>query len=72
MERDEVGAFDDDLDRLLPVKAAHVAPLVQRADAVAVVVDHGGFEGEVIGSDDVDSGDAVVVYLLKRRHSCLQ
>ena len=55
LEREEAGRLDDDLYRLLPVEAAHVA-LAHITDAV-----DRGLEGEVVGPRDVDPRYAVVV-----------
>lgn len=65
LERDKGGALDDHFDRLLPVNAADVAFALGRfaGRAIALVAD-GGFEREVVGSHDVDTGDPVVVDLL--------
>ena len=65
-ELDVGGGLDDDLDWLLPVHATDVALALQRAAPAVAFIGDGGFEGEVVGSNDVDSGHAVVVYLQER------
>lgn len=63
MELDVGGGFDDDLDRLLPVKAAHVALTLEHAGVAVAFAGDGGFEGEVVGPHHVDARHAVVVHL---------
>lgn len=57
IESHQGGAFDDDLDGLLPVSGAHVA-LARRA-----VRADGRVKGDIVGPRDVDTGHAVLVQL---------
>lgn len=62
LERDQAGALDDDFDRLLPIKAAHVS-LALPVPALKTLVADGGFKCEVVGSSDADTSHAVVIHL---------
>lgn len=63
VELDEGGAFEDDFDRLLPVEAADVPLSFDHAVVAPALARDGGFEGEVVGSHDVDARHTVVIQL---------
>lgn len=56
-ERHQVGAFDDDFDRLLPAGGSHVA-IAQRGFRV-----DGRVKSDVVGPRDVDTRHTVLVQL---------
>lgn len=64
LECDHGRALHDHFDRLLAVRVAHVTL------ALRVVTTDGGLECEVVGTDDMNTSNPVVVHLQGKKYFC--